>query len=44
VRVNLDVWLDMIHAFTLFYQQAGAGRRPQEEVGAFVSAITGGAD
>jgi acetyl esterase/lipase len=27
VRVNLEVWPDMIHAFPLFYQQLAAGCR-----------------
>ena len=36
VRVTLDVWPDMIHAFTLFYQQVGAGRRALATVGAFI--------
>jgi epsilon-lactone hydrolase len=36
VRVNLEVWPDMIHAWTLFYQQVAAGRRALRSVGAFV--------
>jgi acetyl esterase/lipase len=36
VRVNLEVWPDMIHAFPLFYQQLAAGRRALRSVGAFV--------
>jgi epsilon-lactone hydrolase len=36
VRVNLEVWPDMIHAWTLFYQQVAAGRRALQSVGAFV--------
>jgi epsilon-lactone hydrolase len=36
VRVNLGVWPDMIHAWTLFYQQVAAGRRALQSVGAFV--------
>jgi epsilon-lactone hydrolase len=38
VRVTLDVWPDMIHAWHLFYQQVAAGRRALAEVGAFVRA------
>jgi epsilon-lactone hydrolase len=36
VRVNLEVWPDMIHAFPLFYQQLAAGCRALQSVGAFV--------
>ena len=36
VRVNLEVWPDMIHAWALFYQQLAAGRRALRSVGAFV--------
>jgi epsilon-lactone hydrolase len=36
VRVSLEVWPDMIHAWTLFYQQVAAGRRALQSVGAFV--------
>jgi acetyl esterase/lipase len=36
VRVNLEVWPDMIHAWHLFYQQLAAGRRALRSVGAFV--------
>jgi epsilon-lactone hydrolase len=38
VRVNLEVWPDMIHAWHLFYQQLAAGRRALQSVGAFVRA------
>jgi acetyl esterase/lipase len=38
VRVTLDVWPDMIHAWHLFYQQVAAGRRALADVGAFVRA------
>jgi acetyl esterase/lipase len=41
LRVTLDIWPDMIHAFTLFYQQVAAARRALREVGAFVRAATG---
>lgn len=43
VRVSLDIWPDMIHAFTLFYQQLAIGRQALAEVGAFVRAMTGAA-
>ena len=36
VRVSLQVWPEMIHAWHLFYQQLAAGRRALAEVGAFV--------
>ncbi len=42
VRTTLDIWPDMIHAFTLFYQQVAAGRRAIEEAARFVRAQTGG--
>jgi acetyl esterase/lipase len=35
VRVTLEVWPDMIHAWHLFYQQVAAGRRALAAVGAF---------
>ena len=35
VRVNLEVWPDMIHAWALIYQQLAAGRRALRSVGAF---------
>ena len=38
VRVTLEVWPDMIHAWHLFYQQVAAGRRALAAVGAFVHA------
>jgi epsilon-lactone hydrolase len=38
VRVTLRVWPDMIHAWHLFYQQLGAGRRSLAEAGAFIRA------
>jgi len=41
VRVRLEVWPDMIHAWTLFYQQVAAGRRALAEVGAFIRAHLG---
>jgi epsilon-lactone hydrolase len=36
VRVTLQIWPDMIHAWHLFYQQVSAGRRALAAVGAFV--------
>jgi len=36
VRVTLEVWPDMIHAWHLFYQQLTAGRRALARVGAFL--------
>ena len=42
VSVRLEVWPDMIHAWTLFYQQVAAGRRALATVGAFIrSEMTG---
>ncbi|CAB3748239.1 alpha/beta hydrolase [Paraburkholderia solisilvae] len=38
VRVVLDVWPDMIHAWSLFYQQLDAGQQSLESMGAFVQA------
>ena len=40
VRVTLDVWPDMIHAWHLFYQQVDVGRRALAAVGAFVRSMT----
>jgi monoterpene epsilon-lactone hydrolase len=39
VRVTLEVWPDMIHAWHLFYQQVAAGRRALAAVGAFIRAM-----
>ena len=39
VRVTLEVWPDMIHAWHLFYQQVAAGRRALVAVGAFIRAM-----
>ena len=41
LRVTLQVWPDMIHAWHLFYPQLAAGRRALAEVGAFVRAALG---
>jgi acetyl esterase/lipase len=42
VRVGLQVWPNMIHAWHLFYQRVAAGRRALAEVGAFVRAALDG--
>jgi epsilon-lactone hydrolase len=39
VRVTLEVWPDMIHAWHLFYQQVAAGRRALASVGAFIRSM-----
>jgi monoterpene epsilon-lactone hydrolase len=39
VRVTLEVWPDMIHAWHLFYQQVAAGRRALAAVGAFMRSM-----
>jgi acetyl esterase/lipase len=39
VRVTLEVWPDMIHAWHLFYQQVAAGRRALAAVGAFTRSM-----
>lgn len=39
VRVTLEAWPDMIHAWTLFYQQVDAGRRSLASMGAFVRSM-----
>ena len=36
VRVMLEIWPDMIHAWHLFYQQVAAGRRALAAVGQFI--------
>ncbi|WP_374305216.1 alpha/beta hydrolase [Methylocella sp.] len=41
VRVTLEIWPDMIHAFTLFYPQVAVARRALAEVGDFVRKWTG---
>jgi epsilon-lactone hydrolase len=38
LRVTLQVWPDMIHAWHLFHPQLDAGRRALAEVGAFIRA------
>ncbi|CAB3749179.1 alpha/beta hydrolase [Paraburkholderia humisilvae] len=39
VRVVLDVWPEMIHAWSLFYQQLDAGQQSLESMGAFVRSM-----
>jgi acetyl esterase/lipase len=39
VRVTLEVWPEMIHAWHLFYQQVAAGRRALTSVGAFIRSV-----
>ncbi len=41
VRVILEVWPQMIHAWHLFYQQVAAGRRALTNVGSFIRAMLG---
>ena len=41
VRVTLEVWPDMIHAWHLFYQQLSAGRLALATVGAFIHSMLG---
>jgi epsilon-lactone hydrolase len=41
MRVTLDIWPDMIHAFTLFYQQVAMARSALQQVAAFLQAMTG---
>jgi len=42
VRVTLDIWPDMIHAFSLFYPQVAVARQALAQAGGFVQAMTGG--
>ena len=39
VRLTLEIWPDMIHAWHLFYQQVAAGRRALAAVGAFMRSM-----
>jgi epsilon-lactone hydrolase len=39
IRVTLEIWPDMIHAWHLFYQQVAAGRRALASVGAFIRSV-----
>jgi monoterpene epsilon-lactone hydrolase len=43
VRVTLEVWPHMIHAWPLFHQQLTDGRRAIAKAGAFIRAATGSA-
>ncbi|MGH6935279.1 MAG: alpha/beta hydrolase [Methylocella sp.] len=43
VRVTLDIWPDMIHAFTLFYPEVAVARRALVKLGTFVQSVTGSA-
>ena len=40
MRVALDIWFDIIHAFTLFYQQVAMARSALDQVAAFLRAMT----
>ncbi len=40
VRVTLEIWPEMIHAFTLFYPQLAMGAQALAQVGTFVRALT----
>jgi len=40
VRVTLEIWPDMIHAFTLFSPQLAIGREALAQVGSFVRMMT----
>jgi monoterpene epsilon-lactone hydrolase len=41
MRVTLEVWPDMIHAWHLFYQQLAAGRCALAQVGGFIRSHLG---
>jgi epsilon-lactone hydrolase len=41
VRITLDVWPHMIHAWPLFHQQLADGRRAMAAAGSFIRAATG---
>jgi epsilon-lactone hydrolase len=41
VRLTLDIWPDMIHAFPLFYPQVAMARQALAQAGGFVHAMTG---
>ena len=38
VRVTLEIWPEMIHAWPLFHRQLAAGRQAIEQAGAFIRA------
>jgi acetyl esterase/lipase len=44
VRVTLDIWPEMIHAFSLFFPQVAVARQALAQVGGFVRAMTTGID
>jgi epsilon-lactone hydrolase len=37
--VQLDIWPEMIHAWSLFYQQLDAGQEALASMGAFVQSM-----
>jgi monoterpene epsilon-lactone hydrolase len=41
LRVTLEVWPDMIHAWHLFFQQVAPGRRALAAVGSFIGKMLG---
>ena len=41
VRVTLEVWPNMIHAWPLFHQQLSDGRRAIDAAGSFIRAAIG---
>jgi epsilon-lactone hydrolase len=43
VRVTLDIWPGMIHAFTLFHPEVAVARRALVKLGAFVRSMTSSA-
>jgi acetyl esterase/lipase len=42
VRATLDIWPDMIHAFTLFYPQLALARQALAQAGDFIRTLTPG--
>src|SRR6516165_1747654 len=42
VRVDLQIWPEMIHVWHLFHPELSAGRRAIEEAGSFIRAMTAG--
>jgi len=42
VRVDLQIWPDMIHVWHLFHPKLSAGRRVIEEAGSFIRATIAG--
>jgi len=39
VRVDLQIWPEMIHVWHLFHPELSAGRRAIEEAGSFIRAM-----